>query len=91
MSERTFARRFAAETGTTPRKWLLASGCSVRATCSRPPTSTSRPSPPREGFATAAVLRHHFSTQVGVAPGGVPEDVPHPGRTGRLTRLETKH
>ncbi|MCW0213288.1 MAG: helix-turn-helix domain-containing protein [Pseudonocardia sp.] len=68
MSERTFARRFTTETGTTPHRWLtrqrvlharrLLEGTdlgvdAVAARC---------------GFGSATLLRHHFRKAVGVAP-----------------------
>ncbi len=68
MSERTFARRFAAETGTTPGKWLLAqrlhhSRHLLESTDLPVETVASR-----SGFGSAALLRHHFGSHVGVAP-----------------------
>jgi len=68
MSERTFARRFAAETGTTPGKWLLAQRLHhARALLegSDLPVETVAT---RAGFGSAALLRHHFGAHVGVAP-----------------------
>jgi transcriptional regulator GlxA family with amidase domain len=68
MSERTFARRFSAETGTTPGKWLLAQRlhhARLLLESSDLPVETVAS---RSGFGSAALLRHHFSTQVGVAP-----------------------
>ena len=68
MSERTFARRFRAETGTTPHDWitnqrvLLArrlleeTGLGVEAIAMR------------TGFGTAAMLRHHFTKRLGTTP-----------------------
>ncbi|MEU5563724.1 GlxA family transcriptional regulator [Micromonospora musae] len=68
MAPRTFARRFRAETGTTPHDWvtnqrvLLArrlleeTGLSVEAVADR------------AGFGDAATLRHHFTRRVGAAP-----------------------
>jgi AraC family transcriptional activator FtrA len=68
MSERTFARRFVQETGTTPAKWLArqrvhrarelleSSGLGIDQVAAR------------SGFGSAALLRHHFTRQVGVAP-----------------------
>ncbi|MEP6797823.1 MAG: helix-turn-helix domain-containing protein [Lapillicoccus sp.] len=69
MSERTFARRFVAEAGTTPAKWLAqqrihharelleCSDLSIEAVANR------------SGFGSSALLRHHFARTVGVAPG----------------------
>jgi transcriptional regulator GlxA family with amidase domain len=68
MSERTFARRFAAETGTTPGKWLLAvrlHHARMLLESSDVPVETVAS---RSGFGAAALLRHHFSAHVGVAP-----------------------
>ncbi|GAA1347499.1 GlxA family transcriptional regulator [Saccharothrix algeriensis] len=68
MSERTFARRFAAETGTTPHRWLV----TQRVLRARQLLEETRLSVEavahRCGFATAALLRHHFNAVVGVAP-----------------------
>ncbi|HVV08526.1 helix-turn-helix domain-containing protein [Amycolatopsis sp.] len=68
MSERTFARRFVAETGTTPHKWL--SGQRVlRARALLEDTSLGVEEVAREcGFGSAALLRHHFNRVVGVSP-----------------------
>ncbi|NIH85123.1 helix-turn-helix domain-containing protein [Amycolatopsis granulosa] len=68
MSERTFARRFAAATGTTPVKWLT----TQRVLHARTLLETSRlgiEEIAREcGFGTGALLRHHFRRVVGVSP-----------------------
>ncbi|NIH82132.1 GlxA family transcriptional regulator [Amycolatopsis viridis] len=68
MSERTFARRFAAATGTTPVKWLT----TQRVLHARTLLETSRlgiEEIAREcGFGTGALLRHHFHRVVGVSP-----------------------
>ncbi len=68
MSERTFARRFAAETGTTPGKWLLAQRLHHARTLLESSDVPVETVAFRSGFGSAALLRHHFSTQVGVAP-----------------------
>ncbi|MBG6091017.1 GlxA family transcriptional regulator [Actinomadura viridis] len=68
MSPRTFARRFAATTGTTPLRWLL----DQRLTQARrllestdlPVDQVAR----RSGLGSAANLRRHFTPKVGVPP-----------------------
>ena len=68
MSERTFARRFTAEVGTTPHKWLTSQRV-LRARHLLESTDLDVERIAREsGFATAAVLRHHFQRVVGIPP-----------------------
>lgn len=68
MSERTFARRFAAETGTTPVKWLTTQRV-LHARTLLETTPLSIEEIAREcGFRTGALLRHHFHRVVGVSP-----------------------
>lgn len=68
MSERTFARRFAAEVGTTPHKWLTSQRV-LRARHLLETTDFDVERIAREsGFATAAVLRHHFQREIGIPP-----------------------
>ncbi|GAA3815146.1 GlxA family transcriptional regulator [Cellulomonas soli] len=68
MSERTFARRFRAETGTTPAAWV------TRQRVVRAQELLERTEAPVEeiarlaGFGTAAVLRHHFARTLGTSP-----------------------
>lgn len=68
MSERTFARRFVAETGTTPGKWLLAQRLHYARTLLESSDLAVEAVATRAGFGSAALLRHHFGTHVGVAP-----------------------
>lgn len=68
MSERTFARRFAAETGTTPGKWLLAQRLHHARNLLESSDLGIELVATRAGFGSAALLRHHFGTHVGVAP-----------------------
>lgn len=68
MSERTFARRFVAETGTTPHKWI------VRQRVLRARELLEETDLPVEavashsGFGSAALLRTHFQSVVGTSP-----------------------
>jgi transcriptional regulator GlxA family with amidase domain len=68
MSPRTFARRFSDAVGTTPHSWLLRQ----RVLFARRQLEATRDSidviARRSGFGTAALLRHHFQRQTGVAP-----------------------
>ncbi|MDE9366228.1 transcriptional regulator FtrA [Luteipulveratus sp. YIM 133132] len=68
MSERTFARRFVAATGTSPAQWVIerrvqravelleSTDVPVESVCAA------------TGFASAAALRHHFSARLGTSP-----------------------
>ncbi|MFD0920314.1 GlxA family transcriptional regulator [Saccharopolyspora rosea] len=68
MSERTFARRFVAETGTTPGRWLTTQRV-LHARRLLEDTRLGVDEIAREcGFGTAALLRHHFRRVVGVSP-----------------------
>ncbi|KQX69875.1 helix-turn-helix domain-containing protein [Angustibacter sp. Root456] len=68
LSQRTFARRFVAETGTTPHRWLT----TQRVLLARrllEQTSLGVDAIAAEcGFGSAALLRHHFRKAVGVSP-----------------------
>jgi len=68
MSERTFARRFGTETGTTPHKWLTQQRV-LRAQHLLEDTALSIEEIARStGMGTGALLRHHFRRAVGVTP-----------------------
>lgn len=68
MSPRTFARRFADETGTTPMRWLAAQRVQ-HARRLLEDTDLGVDEVAREcGFGTAALLRHHFGRSVGLSP-----------------------
>ena len=68
MSDRTFARRFVAETGTTPHKWLSLQRVLHARTLLEQTDLGIESVATRSGFGTAALLRHHFRRVVGVAP-----------------------
>lgn len=68
MSTRTFARRFAAEAGTTPVKWLTNQRI-LQAKHLLEDTALDLESiASRCGFGSGALLRHHFQRLVGIAP-----------------------
>ena len=68
MSERTFARRFVAETGTTPHKWIVQQRV-LRARELLEQTDLPVESvASHAGFGSAALLRTHFQTVVGTSP-----------------------
>ena len=68
MSDRSFARRFVAETGTTPHRWLtlqrVLHAQRLLEDTELPVDDVAQ----RCGFGTAALLRHHFRKTVGVSP-----------------------
>lgn len=68
MSERTFARRFSAETGTTPHRWLLQQRVlRARELLERSDASVEQVAAD-VGFSSAALLRSHFQSIVGTSP-----------------------
>ncbi|MEO9153446.1 MAG: helix-turn-helix domain-containing protein [Lapillicoccus sp.] len=69
MSERTFARRFVAETGTTPARWLSLQRLHRARELLEGSDLSIEVVAARSGFGSAALLRHHFGRSVGVAPG----------------------
>ncbi|MDQ3403795.1 MAG: helix-turn-helix domain-containing protein [Actinomycetota bacterium] len=68
MSERTFARHFVAETGTTPHKWLSAQRILHARRLLEDTALTIDEVAHNSGFGTSALLRHHFQKLIGVAP-----------------------
>ncbi|KGN33816.1 AraC family transcriptional regulator [Knoellia sinensis KCTC 19936] len=68
MSSRTFARRFVAETGTTPHQWVTDQRV-LRARELLEETDLSIEQIAGDvGFGSAALLRHHFSQGTGLTP-----------------------
>ncbi|MGL4176985.1 MAG: helix-turn-helix domain-containing protein [Dermatophilaceae bacterium] len=68
MSPRTFARRFVAETGTTPHRWITDQRI-LRARTLLEETDLTVDQVSRDaGFGSAAQLRHHFTRCIGLSP-----------------------
>jgi AraC family transcriptional regulator, transcriptional activator FtrA len=68
MSPRTFARRFVAETGTTPHQWVTDQRV-LRARHLLEETDLPVEAVARDaGFGSAALLRHHFTRCTGITP-----------------------
>jgi transcriptional regulator GlxA family with amidase domain len=61
MSERTFARRFRDETGTTPKHWVLAQRIALAEQLLEAGAVSIDEVAERCGFGSAAMLRHHFA------------------------------
>ena len=68
MSERTFARRFRAEMGTTPAAWVTRQRLlRAQELLERTEVGVEEVAS-RSGFATSAILRHHFARTLGTSP-----------------------
>lgn len=68
MSPRTFARRFRAETGTSPHLWLTHQRVLMARRMLEQGDDPIDTVAARAGFGTGAMLRHHFARIVGVSP-----------------------
>jgi transcriptional regulator GlxA family with amidase domain len=68
MSPRTFARRFRAETGTSPHLWLTHQRVLMARRMLEEGDDPIDTVADRCGFGTGAMLRHHFGRIVGVSP-----------------------
>lgn len=68
LSERTFARHFRAETGTTPAAWLTGIRLAQAQELLEQTSLTVDKIARRCGFGVAAVMRHHFAQQMRTSP-----------------------
>jgi transcriptional regulator GlxA family with amidase domain len=68
MAPRTFARRFRAETGTTPHDWVTGQRILLARRLLEETDLGIDAVASRAGFSDAAMLRHHFSRRVGATP-----------------------
>ncbi len=68
MSERTFARRFRDETGTTPWQWLVGRRIAMAEELLEASALPVEHVAQQVGFGNAATLRHHFGTVRGTTP-----------------------
>jgi transcriptional regulator GlxA family with amidase domain len=68
MSPRTFARRFRAETGTTPHHWLTGQRVLLAQRLLEEDERSIDEIADLAGFGAAALLRHHFVKRVGTTP-----------------------
>ena len=94
MSDRSFARRFVAETGTTPHRWLTLQRVLLAQRLLEDTDLAVDDVAERCGFGTGALLRHHFRKVVGVAPADYRRTFratpcPEPAAATRLTRVST--
>ncbi len=67
-SERTFARAFVAQTGTTPLAWLTSQRVAHAQSLLEETRLDLEEVARRCGFGSAALLRHHFRRAVGITP-----------------------
>lgn len=68
MSERTFARRFVQDTGTTPQRWLTGQRILLAQQLLEESDETVDAIADRAGFGNATALRHHFRAWRGTTP-----------------------
>lgn len=68
MSERTFARRFQAETGIAPRRWLTQQRLGVARGLLETTDLSVDTIATAVGYATGTSLRNHLGAQLGVSP-----------------------
>lgn len=70
MSPRTFARRFRADMGVSPHKWLVRQRVGLAQRLLETTTASIDAVAVESGFVTAQTLRHHFLREVKTSPTG---------------------
>jgi transcriptional regulator GlxA family with amidase domain len=80
MSPRTFARRFRAETGTTPHQWVTAQRLLLAERLLEETDAPIDLVASRAGFGNAATLRHHFGVARGTTPLAYRRTFSHAGQ-----------
>ena len=83
MSVRTFARRFRAETGTSPHAWLVAQRVALARHLLEGTDLPVEQVAGRAGLGTAASLRAHLVADVGLSPLAYRRTFRAPGSAGR--------
>jgi len=68
MSERTFARRFVQDTGTTPQRWITGQRILLAQQMLEETDETVDTIADRTGFGNAIAMRHHFHLRRGTTP-----------------------
>ncbi|MGA5895101.1 GlxA family transcriptional regulator [Streptomyces venetus] len=68
MSPRTFARHFAAVTGTTPQRWILQQRLAAAQRLLERTDLSVAEIAVRSGFVSAITMRQHFARRMGVSP-----------------------
>jgi transcriptional regulator GlxA family with amidase domain len=68
MSERTFARRFVQDTGTTPQRWITGQRILLAQQLLEETDETVDAIADRTGFGNAIAMRHHFRLWRGTTP-----------------------
>ncbi len=82
MSERTFARRFVQDTGTTPQRWLTGQRILLAQQLLEESDETVDAIADRVGFGNATALRHHFRAWRGTTPNAYRRLFRGPGGPG---------
>jgi transcriptional regulator GlxA family with amidase domain len=85
VSERTFARRFRDETGTTPHQWVLAQRIALAERLLEEGDLSVETVAHRCGFGSATMLRHHFRRLRSTAPKDYRRTFGHRPQGGDVT------